>query len=80
MNEPAAKPKSSWINLAVDYGPLLVFFLAYRWFSPEDGSDQSIGAVVAVTKSTMVFMVSFSCRISPRTRIRLSSRNVINLD
>jgi len=58
VNEPAAKPKSSWINLAVDYGPLLVFFLAYRWFSPKDGSDQSLGAVVAVTKSTMVFMVA----------------------
>ena len=28
------KPKSSWINLAVDYGPLLVFFLAYRYFKP----------------------------------------------
>lgn len=53
-----AKPKSSWINLAVDYGPLLVFFLAYRWFSPAQGSDQSLGAVVAVTKSTMVFMVA----------------------
>jgi intracellular septation protein len=62
MSEPAAqpqpKPKSSWINLLVDYGPLLVFFLAYRWFSPKDGSDQGIGAVVAVTKSTMVFMAA----------------------
>ncbi len=58
MNEPAAKPKSSWINLAVDYGPLLVFFLAYRWFSPKDIGDQSLGAVVAVTKSTVVFMVA----------------------
>ena len=58
MSEPASKPKSSWINLAVDYGPLLVFFLAYRWFSPKDGSDQSLGAVVAVTKSTVVFMVA----------------------
>ena len=60
MNETGtgAKPKSSWINLAVDYGPLLVFFLAYRWFSPAQGSDQSLGAVVAVTKSTMVFMAA----------------------
>lgn len=58
MSEPAAKPKSSWINLAVDYGPLLVFFLAYRWFSPKDGSEQSLGAVVAVTKSTVAFMVA----------------------
>ena len=58
MNEPATKPKSSWINLLVDYGPLLVFFLAYRWFSPKDGSEHSLGAVVAVTKSTMAFMVA----------------------
>lgn len=53
-----SKPKSSWVNLLVDYGPLLVFFLAYRYFSPKDASDQSLGAVVAVTKSTVVFMVA----------------------
>ena len=58
MSEPAAKPKSSWVNLLVDYGPLLVFFLAYRWFSPKDAGDQSLGAVVAVTKSTVVFMAA----------------------
>ena len=60
MNETGtgAKPKSSWINLAVDYGPLLVFFLAYRWFSPKDGTDPGVGAVIAVTKSTMVFMAA----------------------
>ncbi|KUR71611.1 septation protein A [Novosphingobium fuchskuhlense] len=58
MSEPAAKPKSSWVNLLVDYGPLLVFFLAYRWFSPKDPDSQSLGAVVAVTKSTVVFMVA----------------------
>lgn len=55
MNEPTAKPKSSWINLVVDYGPLLVFFLAYRWFSPKDAD--TFGAVVALTKSTIAFMV-----------------------
>ncbi|WP_298190764.1 inner membrane-spanning protein YciB [Novosphingobium sp.] len=60
MNEPTAKPKpkSSWVNLLVDYGPLLVFFLAYRWFSPKDAGSESLGAVVAVTKSTMAFMVA----------------------
>ena len=26
----ATKPKSGWLNLAVDYGPVLVFFLTYR--------------------------------------------------
>ncbi|WP_353227584.1 inner membrane-spanning protein YciB [Novosphingobium sp.] len=53
---PAKRP-SSWINLAVDYGPLLVFFLAYRYFTPK-GGDPGLSAVIAVTKSTMVFMVA----------------------
>ncbi len=53
---PKSKPKSSWVNLAVDYGPLLVFFLAYRYFSPKGAGSQELGAAVAVTKSTVVFM------------------------
>ena len=58
MNTPtaqAAKPKSSWINLVVDFGPLLVFFLAYRHFSPE-GDGDAIGTVSAVIKGTLAFM------------------------
>lgn len=51
-----AKAKSSWLNLAVDYGPLLVFFIAYRWAKPGDGGG--IGEVLAVTKSTLAFMVA----------------------
>jgi intracellular septation protein len=58
VSETKPQPKSSWVNLLVDYGPLLVFFLAYRYFSPKDAGSQSLGAVVAVTKSTMVFMVA----------------------
>lgn len=58
MSNAKPQPKSSWVNLLVDYGPLLVFFLAYRWFSPKDAGDQSLGAVVAVTKSTVVFMAA----------------------
>jgi intracellular septation protein len=48
--------KSSWLNLAVDYGPLLVFFVAYRWAKPDEGGG--IGEVLAVTKSTLAFMVA----------------------
>lgn len=56
--EPASRPpKSSWLNLVVDYGPLLVFFLAYRHFRPDDDSS-GVGEVVAVTKSTVTFMVA----------------------
>ena len=53
---PPKKPKSSWLNLVVDFGPLLVFFLAYRWFKPTE--DAGYGAVVAITKGTLAFMVA----------------------
>ena len=52
----ARKPKSSWLNLVVDYGPLLVFFIAYRWAKP--ATSGGIGEVVAVTKSTLAFMLA----------------------
>lgn len=60
MNTPAAqpgKPKSSWINLLVDFGPLLVFFLAYRHYAPAAEGD-AIGTVAAVIKGTLAFMVA----------------------
>jgi intracellular septation protein len=50
------KPRSSWVNLLVDFGPLLVFFLTYRHFSPDD--DDGFGVVLAVTKSTIAFMAA----------------------
>ena len=54
---PAKAAGSAWINLAVDYGPLLVFFLAYRHFTPK-GGDAGLNAVVGVTKSTIAFMAA----------------------
>lgn len=54
---PQPKPKSTWLNLALDFGPLLVFFLAYRHFSPP-GDTKGFGAAIAVTKSTAAFMVA----------------------
>ena len=48
------KPKASWINLVVDFGPLLVFFLVYKHFSP--GTDEAVGVVLAVVKGTVAFM------------------------
>lgn len=55
--EAPEKPKSSWVNLLVDFGPLLVFFLAYRHFSPAE-SGNAIGTVSAVIKGTMAFMAA----------------------
>jgi intracellular septation protein len=53
-----AKPKKSgWLNIAVDYGPILLFFLVYRHYSPEDKQDM-VGEVLAVVRSTGAFMVA----------------------
>ncbi len=52
------KPKSGWLNLLVDYGPVLVFFLVYRQFSPPSGAHDAVAEVLAVVKSTGAFMVA----------------------
>jgi len=51
------KKKSGWLNLAVDYGPILVFFLVYRHYSPASRED-SVAEVLAVIRSTGAFMVA----------------------
>jgi intracellular septation protein len=51
------KHKAGWLNLAVDYGPVVAFFLAYRHFSPAD-SDNAVATVLAAVKATVVFMVA----------------------
>ncbi|RVQ65321.1 septation protein IspZ [Croceicoccus ponticola] len=61
MSENAASPpvqkKSGWLNIAIDYGPLLVFFGVYKYFSPtEDGN--AIGQVLAMVKGTGAFIVA----------------------
>jgi len=53
----ADTPKSGWINLAVDYGPILVFFTVYRYYSPSDDADV-VGSVLAVVQSTAAFVVA----------------------
>ena len=57
MSEAEAKrPKSGWLNIFVDYGPLLVFFLTYRYFAP-DGEDM-VGEIFAVIRGTGAFIVA----------------------
>lgn len=66
MSETAApapapkKQKSTWLNLLIDYGPVLVFFIAYRLSRPDDAGagDDAVGEIVAVTKSTGAFIVA----------------------
>jgi len=51
MTQPETKkPKSGWINLLVDYGPLIVFFLTYRYYRPQEHNIAlEIGAVIRST-------------------------------
>jgi intracellular septation protein len=55
--ETAPKKKSGWLNIVVDYGPIAVFFLVYRHYSPS-GHENPIGEVLAVIRSTGSFMVA----------------------
>jgi intracellular septation protein len=63
MSEPSAKPAmpakkaSGGLNLLVDYGPILIFFVVYKYFSPAD-RDSPIGEVFAVVRGTGAFIVA----------------------
>lgn len=52
----AKKPKSGWLNVLVDYGPLLVFFLTYKFAAPE--GEDAAGEILAVIKGTGAFIVA----------------------
>jgi intracellular septation protein len=59
MAEPnsPAKPKSGWLNLLVDYGPIVIFFAVYKYNSPAD-RENSVAEVLAVISGTVSFMVA----------------------
>ena len=50
------KPKSGWINILVDWGPVLIFFGTYRYFAPSDSNDAFavIGAAISATGAFIV--------------------------
>lgn len=52
------KPKSGWLNLLVDYGPVVMFFLTYRYYSPDADHKNAVAEVSAVVISTLSFMVA----------------------
>lgn len=47
---------SSWLNVAVDYGPLVVFLGVYRFMAPEDPNP--LGELAAIIYGTGAFMVA----------------------
>jgi intracellular septation protein len=50
------KAASSWLNVAVDYGPLLVFLGVYRWSAPEEPGP--VGELSAIIAGTGAFMLA----------------------
>ena len=56
MNPETKKRPSGWLNVAVDYGPILVFFAVYKWFAPADDSPGS--EILAVIRGTGAFIVA----------------------
>lgn len=52
----AKKAGSSWLNVAVDYGPLLVFLAVYRFNSPDEPNAAS--ELLAIIYGTGAFMVA----------------------
>lgn len=53
------KAASSWISVAVDYGPLLVFLGVYRWNAPADPNPAGeLGAIIYGTGAFMVAAVA----------------------
>ncbi|MEM6475598.1 MAG: inner membrane-spanning protein YciB [Pseudomonadota bacterium] len=59
MSETETQPKSagsSWLSVAIDYGPLLVFLLVYRLNAPDDPNPA--GELLAIMFGTGAFMVA----------------------
>ena len=52
-----ARRKHSTLTLIIDYAPVVAFFIAYRLFRPA-APTAGVAEVVAVTKSTGVFIVA----------------------
>lgn len=56
ISPPQKKQGSGWLNVLVDYGPLLVFLGVYLWFKP-DGENLA-GQIAATIKGTAAFMLA----------------------
>lgn len=52
-----AKKSSGLLNVLVDYGPVILFFIVYRRYSPAEHTN-SVAEVLAVIKGTAAFMVA----------------------
>lgn len=54
--QTTSKKGSGWLNVVVDYGPLLVFLGVYKYFAPPE--SDALSEIAAVIKGTLAFMVA----------------------
>ncbi|HAU21166.1 MAG TPA: intracellular septation protein A [Erythrobacter sp.] len=54
MSDGEKKQASGWLNVLVDYGPLIVFLSVYRWSSPEE--TNAAAELLAIIYGTGAFM------------------------
>lgn len=50
------KQGTGWLNVLVDYGPLVVFLSVYLWFKPD--GENLVGQIAATIKGTGAFMLA----------------------
>ena len=46
-----------WLPPALDYAPLIIFFVVYKWNAPADAGDM-VGTLSAIVRSTGAFMAA----------------------
>jgi intracellular septation protein len=51
------KPKSGWLNLLIDWAPVLTFFGIYRYYAPGDPND-AIAVIGAALRATGGFILA----------------------
>lgn len=56
MTQKSEKPRTGWLNILVDYGPLLVFLGVYKFYAP--ATPNPLGEVAAVVRGTVAFMLA----------------------
>ena len=52
------KTKSSWLNMLIDFGPVLIFFIVHKYLAPSDADKNPLEEVNAVIKSTSAFVLA----------------------
>ena len=53
------KPRSGWLNIVIDYGPLAVFLIVYRSMAPgEFNADEELQAIIYGTGAFMIAAIA----------------------